>query len=62
VRLHQPVAYYGVNSSELGQGTKDTVSRSTGMYGLSSRAELLAYFDQVMQQRFCPRAVCASCR
>jgi hypothetical protein len=54
VRLHQPAAYYGVNSRELGQGTKDTVGLNAGMYGLSSGAELLAYFDQVMQQRFLP--------
>jgi hypothetical protein len=54
VRLHQPAAYYGVNSRELGQGTKDAVGLNAGMYGLSSGAELLAYFDQVMQQRFLP--------
>jgi hypothetical protein len=54
VRLHQPAAYYGVNSRELGHGTKDTVGLNAGMYGLSSGAELLAYFDQVMQQRFLP--------
>jgi hypothetical protein len=54
VRLHQPAAYYGVNSRELGQGTKDTVGLNAGMYGLSSGAELLAYFDQLMQQRFLP--------
>ncbi len=54
VRLHQPAAYYGVNSRELGQGVKDSVGLNAGMYGLSSGAELLAYFDQVMQQRFLP--------
>jgi hypothetical protein len=54
VRLHQPAAYYGVNSRELGLGTKDPVGLNAGMYGLSSGAELLAYFDQVMQQRFLP--------
>jgi len=54
VRLHQPAAYYGVNSRELGQGRKDTVGLNAGMYGLSSGAELLAYFDQLMQQRFLP--------
>jgi hypothetical protein len=54
VRLHQPAAYYGVNSRELGQRTKDTVGLNAGMYDLASGAELLAYFDQVMQQRFLP--------
>lgn len=54
VRLHQPAAYYGVNSRELCHGTKDAVGLNAGMYGLSSGAELLAYFDHVMQQRFLP--------
>lgn len=54
VRLHQPAAYYGVNSRELAQGTKDAVGLNAGLYGLSGGAELLAYFDQVMQQRFLP--------
>jgi hypothetical protein len=54
VRLHQPAAAYGVNSLELGHGKKDTMGLNAGMYSLSSGAELLAYFDQVMQQRFLP--------
>ena len=54
VRLHQPASYYGVNSRELGQGTKDSVGLNKGMYDLASGAEVLAYFDQVMQQRFLP--------
>lgn len=54
VRLHQPAAQYGVNSRELCHGTKDSVGLNAGMYGLSSGAELTAYFDQVMQQRFLP--------
>lgn len=52
VRLHQPAAQYGVNSRELCHGMKDAVGLNSGMYGLSSGAELIAYFDQVMQQRF----------
>jgi hypothetical protein len=54
VRLHQPAAYYGVNSLELGHGTKDAVGLNAGMYELAGGAELLAYFDRVMQQRFLP--------
>gem|GEM_PF-2087695 len=54
VRLHQPAAYYGVNSRELAQGTKDSVGLNEGMYNLAGGAEVLAYFDQVMQQRFLP--------
>ena len=54
VRLHQPAAQYGVNSRELCHGTKEAVGLNAGMYGLSSGAELTAYFDQLMQQRFLP--------
>jgi cation diffusion facilitator CzcD-associated flavoprotein CzcO len=54
VRLHQPAAYYGVNSRELGQHQKDTVGLNAGLYDLASGAELIAYYDQLMQQRFLP--------
>jgi hypothetical protein len=52
VRLHQPSEYYGVASRELSHGIKDTIGFNAGMYGLASGAQVLAYFDQVMQQRF----------
>jgi hypothetical protein len=51
VRLHQPSAYYGVNSRELGSRSKDAVGFNKGLYNLASGAEVLGYFDQVMQQR-----------
>jgi len=54
VRLHQPSAFYGVNSRELGSRTRDTVGLNKGLYDLASGAEVLAYFDQVMQQRLLP--------
>ncbi len=54
VRLHQPSAFYGVNSRELGNRTTDAVGFNKGLYNLASGAEVLAYFDQVMQQRFLP--------
>lgn len=54
VRVHQPAAWYGVASRELGSGTKDTVGPNAGLYGLSSGAEVLAHFDQVMRERFLP--------
>ena len=38
VRLHQPAAFYGVNSLELGNGTTD----------LSSKSEILSYYEKVM--------------
>ena len=54
VRLHQPSAFYGVNSRKLGAGTKDTTGWNAGLYELASGAEVVAYFDQVMHQQFLP--------
>jgi hypothetical protein len=54
VRLHQPSAFYGVNSRELGNFTRDAVGLNKGLYHLASGAEVLGYFDQVMQQRMLP--------
>ena len=38
VRLHQPAAWYGVNSKSLGNGGAD----------LASKAQILAYYEQVI--------------
>ncbi len=54
VRLHQPSTFYGVNSRKLGSGAKDTRGGNAGLYELASGAEVVAYFDQVMQQQFLP--------
>jgi hypothetical protein len=54
VRLHQPSAFYGVNSRELGNRSRDAVGLNKGLYNLASGAEVLGYFDQVMQQRLLP--------
>lgn len=54
VRLHQPSEWYGVASRELSQGTRDATGFNAGLYGLASGAQVLAYYDQVMQQRFLP--------
>lgn len=54
VRLHQPSACYGVNSRELGSGKKDQTELSEGLYELASGAEVLSYFEQVMNQQFLP--------
>jgi hypothetical protein len=52
VGLHQPAAFYGVNSRELCAWSKDETGLNAGMYSLASGAEVLSYFDQVMRQRF----------
>ena len=54
VRLHQPSAFYGVNSRHLGNDTIDQTGWNEGLVELASGAEVCAYFDQVMQQQFLP--------
>jgi hypothetical protein len=54
VRLHQPSAYYGVNSRGLGSDTIDHGGLNAGYYELASGAEVCAYFDAVMQQQLLP--------
>jgi hypothetical protein len=54
VRLHQPSAFYGVNSRKLGNDTIDKTGWNEGLYELASASEVVTYFDQVMQQQFLP--------
>ena len=48
VALHQPSAFYGVNSMPLGNNRKDTSGSNAGCYELASGAEVTSYFDKVM--------------
>ena len=54
VRLHQPSAFYGVNSRKLGSDAIDRVGWNQGLYELATAGEVCAYFDQVMQQQLLP--------
>jgi hypothetical protein len=54
VALHQPSAFYGVNSLELGSNRKDTIGVNQGLYELASGAEVTGYYDKVMQQKLLP--------
>jgi hypothetical protein len=54
VRLHQPSAFYGVNSRALGSGELDVTGLNKGYYELASGAEVISYFDQVMRRQFLP--------
>lgn len=54
VRLHQPSAFYGVNSKPLGHDSIDQVGWNKGLYELATGDEVLAYYDQVMNQHFLP--------
>ena len=54
VRLHQPSAFYGVPSTELGSNRIDEVGSNQGYYELASGAEVSAYYEKVMRERFLP--------
>jgi hypothetical protein len=54
VALHQPSAFYGVNSLALGSHRKDSVGHNAGMYELAGGAEVCSYFQQVMQHQLLP--------
>ena len=54
VRLHQPAAFYGVNSRPLGQPVKETGGLNDGLMDLVSGPEIVGYFGQLMTQRFLP--------
>ena len=54
VRLHQPSAFYGVNSRKLGSDAIDATGWNQGLHELATGGEVCAYFDQVMQRRFLP--------
>ena len=54
VTLHQPSHFYGVSSKELSKGTIDQVGLNQGLYDLATGAEVLAYYDEVMQETFLP--------
>ncbi len=54
VRLHQPSAFYGVNSRPLGNDSIDTSGWNKGLYELATNSEVVAYFDAVMNQQFLP--------
>jgi hypothetical protein len=54
VALHQPSAFYGVNSTQLGSGEIDTGGLNKGFYELATGSEVSGYFERVMHQRFLP--------
>ena len=54
VALHQPSAFYGVNSMALGSDRKDTFGPNSGRYDFALNTEVSSYFDTVMQQKLLP--------
>lgn len=54
VRLHQPSAYYGVNSRVLGSEAVDQVGWNKGLVELATGDEVCAYYATLMQRTFLP--------
>lgn len=54
VRLHQPSAFYGVNSRPLGEDQIDQVGLNKGLAELATVDEVCAYYSIVMHQTFLP--------
>jgi hypothetical protein len=50
VRLHQPSAYYGVNSRVLGNDRVDDSGPNAGFYERSTAAEICEYFNRVLDE------------
>src|SRR5712691_11783545 len=50
VRLHQPSAFYGVNSRVLGTDSIDEVGPNAGLYGRSTAAEICDYYQHVLDE------------
>jgi len=51
VRLHQPAACYGVNSTRLGRDQLDTRGLNAGLYEQAGGVEICDYFRRVMDER-----------
>jgi len=54
VRLHQPSAYYGVNSRVLGSDSIDEFGPNSGLYERATGAEICDYFQRVLDEHLLP--------
>lgn len=54
VELHQPSAYYGVNSLPLGDDRIDTTGVNSGFYERAGGAEIQYYYRKVLDEVFQP--------
>ena len=52
VQLHQASLFYGVASTELGNGTIQTDGPEVGLHERARRSEILAYYDDILFRRF----------
>ena len=54
VRLHQPSAFYGVNSRTLGADSVDQAGPNAGLYELATAAQICDYFQRVLDEHLLP--------
>jgi len=54
VALHQPSAFYGAGSMELGANRIASSGINAGLYEQASGLEVSAYFERLMRERFLP--------
>ena len=54
VALHQPSAFYGVNSMEFGDDVPDAHGPNKGYFPLATGTEVSAYFTRLMNRRLLP--------
>ena len=54
VQLHQPSAFYGVNSRTLGTDAIDEFGANAGMYHRATSGEICDYFGRVLDEHFLP--------
>ncbi len=52
VRLHQPSAYYGVNSRVLGTNRIDETGPNAGFYERGTASEICDYYNRVLEEQF----------
>ena len=52
VRLHQPSAYYGVNSRVLGANRIDETGPNAGFYERATASEICGYYHRVLEEQF----------
>jgi NAD(P)-binding Rossmann-like domain len=50
VRLHQPSAFYGVNSRILGSDSIDSAGPNAGLYQRATAAEICDYYQRVLEE------------
>lgn len=54
VRLHQPSAFYGVNSRVLGSDTIDDAGHNAGLYERATAAQICDYYQRVLDEHLLP--------